>query len=87
MLTADVRSLTKRQRDILQLYVDDLEGRTTEETPSAPTGGEAASNGDQEAKEKTADDNGTGSFTRASPSPEGGWMSRALHRIRGLIGF
>lgn len=90
MLIAHVRSLTKRQRDILQLYVDDLEGRTTvqsEPSPSAPTGGETVVNSDQEANEKTADDNGTGSFTYASPSPKGGRMSRALNRIRGLIGF
>lgn len=86
------RSLTKRQREILQQYADDVEGR-------APR----ASNGDGKANEQTtkststpadpqdgssANTNGTASSTFTYPPTHGsGWVSRTLHKLRELIGF
>jgi molecular chaperone DnaJ len=75
MLKVHIRSLTARQREIIELYVDDLEGRTTGQ--SSPSDEPLSNSGD----------NGTATFTRSSPSPEDGWMTRALNQIRGLIGF
>jgi molecular chaperone DnaJ len=89
-----IRSLTKRQREILQLYVDDLEGRTTvqsQPSPASPSpepiSDESRSNNEESQKDTAPHDNGTASFTHPLPLPESGWMSRALNRIRGLIGF
>lgn len=81
------RSLTKRQREIIQLYVDDVEGRSSAQSPSShkTTLDKPPSNSEEDMT--PAADNGTTSFTHPSPSPVGGWMSRALNRIRGLIGF
>jgi len=94
MFMLHVRSLTKRQREIFQLYVDDLEGRTTTQsqpspasTSHKPTSDESLSNSEPSQQDTTPYDNGTTSFPHPSPSPVGGWMSRALTRIRGLIGF
>lgn len=70
------RSLTKRQRSLIQEYADDMEGRTrAPDTATNPT----------ETQEKN-DDNGTESFTY-TPTPSGGWVSRTWQNIRGLIGF
>lgn len=83
--------MTKRQREILQLYVDEIEGRHP--APSSRASplprDDATVNKQPEADEKTTtlDDNGTAPFTSAPPLPEDGWASRAAKRIRGLIGF
>ncbi|KZP32242.1 hypothetical protein FIBSPDRAFT_722904 [Athelia psychrophila] len=83
------RSLTKRQRDILQLYVDELEGRSPAPSSRAPPSPKdnATVNDLPKTGEKTTtnDDNGTASFTSAPPLPEDGWLSRATKRLRGLI--
>lgn len=72
------RSLTKRQRSLIQEYADDLEGRTrVPNTTANPT--------ETQAPPKN-DDNGTESFTY-TPTPSGGWVSRTWQNIRGLIGF
>jgi molecular chaperone DnaJ len=74
------RSLTERQRSILQQYADDVEGRS---------GGSASAtqlpSGDGKTKTSTAfHDNGTTSFVQ--PSSSGGW-TRIFEKIRGLIGI
>ncbi|KAG5636748.1 hypothetical protein H0H81_006967 [Sphagnurus paluster] len=70
------RSLTKRQRELIQQYADDVEGR------SQPS--ETAS---QEKKVSQDDsDNGTELFIHHSPSL-GGWISRTWQGIKRLIGF
>jgi molecular chaperone DnaJ len=70
------RSLTKRQRELLQEYADDVEGRKRAKA-------EASSS---QKEELSHSDNGTDSFTHWSPPP-GGWISRTWQNIRGLIGF
>ncbi|KAF5374848.1 hypothetical protein D9758_000067 [Tetrapyrgos nigripes] len=69
------RSLTKRQRQLLQEYADDVEGR-----PSSSDVGSG--------EPKAADDydNGTASFTHPPPT-SGGFISRAWQNLRRLIGF
>lgn len=88
------RSLTKRQREILQLYVDDLEGRNPAQsqiprsTPSdSSTTDDSPADENRDNKNSTRDNNGTTPFTHPSPSPTGGWMSYSLQRIRRLIGI
>ncbi|KAF9648535.1 hypothetical protein BDM02DRAFT_3239549 [Thelephora ganbajun] len=85
------RSLTARQREILQRYADDVEGRTSGNTGSkTPSHGvaeepQAAAGRRPNAK---ADDNGTVHFSSPSPpSQEGGWVERSWKKLRGLIGF
>ncbi|KAJ7071516.1 DnaJ protein [Mycena amicta] len=65
------RSLTSRQRELLQLYADDVEGRDS---------------GDS-SKEASTNDNGMPSFTRPSSTPTGGWTSRAWQYIRERTGI
>jgi molecular chaperone DnaJ len=78
-LTKVGRSLTQRQRTILQKYADDVEGRASMPSTSATTPPENAP------KATTVEhNNGTASFVQ--PSPSGGW-TRILKRIRGLIGI
>ncbi|KAF7982109.1 hypothetical protein HWV62_30445 [Athelia sp. TMB] len=85
------RSVTKRQREILQLYVDELEGRNPAPSSRAsPLPRDDATVNEQpkaDGNKTTLDDNGTASFTSSPPLPEDGWVSRAAKRIRGLIGF
>ncbi|KAJ7225860.1 DnaJ protein [Mycena pura] len=65
------RSLTNRQRELVQLYADDVEGRSP---------------GDASMKAPTNDD-GMASFTRSSSTPTGGWMNRAWQSIRRFTGI
>jgi len=73
------RSLTQRQREILQQYADDVEGRSTTNVKVEPkntdepysTSGNRHSNG----PENNDDNNGTR------------WVSRTWKKIRALIGF
>ena len=87
------RTLTARQRELLQQYADDVEGRVTpspsrqeprQEAPqSAPVDG-ATPSGSRASTEPEKHTNGTDS----SPSaPPGGWVSRTVDGIRRLIGF
>ncbi|KIJ68671.1 hypothetical protein HYDPIDRAFT_106908 [Hydnomerulius pinastri MD-312] len=89
------RSLTKRQREILQQYADDIEGRSS---PSSKLAADSRVNdkpdsGSDSARSQTAEDasmstnNGTTSFTHSPPSSEDGWLSRAWKGIRGLTGL
>ena len=92
------RSLTKRQRELLQQYADDVEGRSGQQNGSG-SGSPSSANrttersgspnqSQNEEKPPANETNGTGNFTQPSASSEGGdWMSRAMHRIRKLIGI
>ncbi|KAF9229582.1 hypothetical protein BS17DRAFT_688229 [Gyrodon lividus] len=92
------RSLTGRQREILQQYADDVEGRN----PSpAKTAAKTATNchanmpdsvlegsSSQTAESAWRDiDNGRAYFPHSPPSSEDGWLSRAWKGIRGLTGL
>ena len=75
-----VRSLTKRQRELLQEYADDVEGRS--HTPQ-----HKAHNPRNPKEEVVTDkDNGTDYFIRYS-APSGGWISRAWQNMRRFIGL
>jgi molecular chaperone DnaJ len=76
------RSLTKRQRDLLQQYADDVEGRAH----SPPAKGPQTTKSDEAEETSSHNQNGTENFTPHSPS-SGGWMSRIWKNIRGLTGF
>ncbi|KAG6817595.1 hypothetical protein H0H87_006223 [Tephrocybe sp. NHM501043] len=67
------RSLTQRQRDLLQQYADEVDGLTkpTSKAKKLPQG---------------SVDNGTETFTY-HPPPSGSWMSRTWQNIRKLTGF
>ncbi|KAF9073816.1 DnaJ protein [Rhodocollybia butyracea] len=70
------RSLTTRQRSLLQEYANDVEGRpSNDDSPRTQTN---SSKGD--------DENGTTSFAHPPP-PSGGWVSRTAKNLRRLIGF
>lgn len=87
------RSLTKRQRELLQAYADDVEGRkakldsstTTSEPPDRASDSVKETN-DQDSAFKS---NGTGAFTNIPPtsSDEEGWVFRTWQKFRRLIGF
>lgn len=76
------RTLSKRQRQLLQDYANDVEGRhpapQTTSTPQPPEGSAETP--------LTGDDNGMDSFTY-SPPPSGGRISRIWKNIRGLTGL
>ena len=80
-----------RQREILQQYADEVEGRTPGNTET-----KASSRGVADEPKETAgrrpsakaDDNGTVHFSSPQPpSQEGGWAEQSWKKIRGLIGF
>jgi molecular chaperone DnaJ len=82
-----VRSLTDRQREILQEYADDVEGRST--TTSTSTSADA--NGPTFSTNLNSDaqsnhDNGTAHFSSsASHEPGDNWLSRMRRKIRELM--
>jgi molecular chaperone DnaJ len=85
------RSLTARQREILQQYADDVEGRTSRNAES-----KTSARGVEDEPQATdgrrpnamSDDNGTVHFSSTQPpSQEGGWAEQSWKKIRGLIGF
>lgn len=81
--------MTARQREILQQYADDVEGRSTASLNTAAhdksdVGSAAPGSKDVE---DGGTDNGRGYFTYPAASPEDGWLSRAWKRIRGLTGL
>ncbi|KZT06338.1 uncharacterized protein LAESUDRAFT_679917 [Laetiporus sulphureus 93-53] len=82
------RSLTPRQREILQQYADDVEGRTNarEEAPSQPAADAGSSQSQKEPEPQAEQDNGTSFSTHSSASPAS-WASRTWNRFRELIGF
>ncbi|KAL5635944.1 hypothetical protein ACGC1H_004669 [Rhizoctonia solani] len=80
------RTLTERQRQILQQYADDVEGR------SSPQADQATSTGSSREPSSRKQD-GTGTFSSSSPSPDpipdlagNGWLSRSLSKLRQLVG-
>ncbi|KAL4068287.1 hypothetical protein V8B97DRAFT_2024887 [Scleroderma yunnanense] len=82
------RSLTKRQRDILQQYVEDVEGRSSASPSSTRDSNANKGNPDNRGSEDSAfTNNGTASFTYSPPSSEDGWLSHMWKRIRGLTGL
>jgi molecular chaperone DnaJ len=89
MSHSDCRTLNQRQREILQQYADDVEGRAprneheTAQKPPSSTGQTQGSSDYKDVKE-----NGTASSHYASPSSyNGGWVSHAWKRMRELTGF
>ncbi|KAJ6519488.1 DnaJ protein [Mycena sanguinolenta] len=67
------RSLSNRQRELIQQYADDLEGR---------------SSGGSSDETSTTDDNGMESFSpSSSSSPDEGWMNRAWRSFRRVTGI
>ncbi|KIM67051.1 hypothetical protein SCLCIDRAFT_1210523 [Scleroderma citrinum Foug A] len=83
------RSLTTRQREILQQYADDVEGRSNASPSSSRNStAEKGNNPDNRGSQDAAStDNGTASFTYSPPSSEDGWLSRSWKRIRELTGL
>ncbi|KAI0768564.1 hypothetical protein BD413DRAFT_479339 [Trametes elegans] len=81
------RSLTPRQREILQEFADDVEGRASASrqgsSPNASPDGNSSSAG-QSASQSEATSNGTASSSSSSPDS---WVSRTWNGIRRLIGF
>ncbi|KAF9036501.1 DnaJ protein [Hymenopellis radicata] len=75
------RVLSSRQRDFIQAYADEVEGRSSSKDLGT---GQHSSAQSQEAREDDHD-NGMPSFTHQSPF--GGWLSRAWQRIRELTGL
>ncbi|KAF8489590.1 DnaJ protein [Gautieria morchelliformis] len=73
------RSLSKRQRDIIQQYADEVEGRA-----SAKSGVEESGT----VNEDTADKHGADSFASSTqPSSSRDWLSRTWHGLKGLMGY
>lgn len=87
-----LRSLTKRQRQLIQDYADDVEGRISgkaeeSSTQTESSNGEGSSSKNGSSTEEQTD--GTASFiplSSSSSSMEDGWISRVWRRIRGLTG-
>ncbi|KIJ21519.1 hypothetical protein PAXINDRAFT_65314 [Paxillus involutus ATCC 200175] len=85
------RSLTARQREILQQYADDAEGHNPAPAKTAANSGsnkpDSGSGGarSQTTKNPSGDiDNGR---SHSPPSSEDGWLSRTWKGIRGLTGL
>lgn len=84
------RTLTQRQRQILQQYADDVEGRVS--TPQADQA-TTASASDPPREHSSGKQDGTGTFSSSSPSPDPlpdiagrGWLSRSMSKLKKLIG-
>ncbi|KAI0724273.1 hypothetical protein C8T65DRAFT_625981 [Cerioporus squamosus] len=84
------RALTARQREILQQYADDVEGRTSvssrqeaRQESSRSSTNDAPSSDSRASAQSESDPNGTDPSASAS---QDSWVSRALHRLRRLIG-
>ncbi|KAI0662554.1 hypothetical protein C8Q70DRAFT_908800 [Cubamyces menziesii] len=79
------RALTPRQRELLQQYADDVEGRTSTSTRSSTTSTDGASSaGDGSQSRSDSSTNGTDSPSSSSPDT---WVSRTLNGLKRLIGF
>lgn len=90
-----IRSLTKRQRELLQAYADDVEGRLSKPNsfssgPGEPAGHASKSSGEVHSEASSANDSdGTHTFTDASywPKRGEGWVSSAWQRLRRFVGL
>jgi molecular chaperone DnaJ len=89
-----VRSLTDRQREILQEYADDVEGRSAQKSPketqeppsSVDVNGSTFSTGSNP-KASLDHDNGTAEFSSTTSRRTGdSWLSRLGRKIRDLTG-
>ncbi|TFY65273.1 hypothetical protein EVG20_g5657 [Dentipellis fragilis] len=88
------RSLSQRQREILQQYADDVEGRSpdqasksSEDSSNDSVTGQSSA-GNRSTKDSVESDNGTAFSTPPlSPSTSDAWLSRAWRRIKALIRF
>lgn len=79
-----VRSLTDRQREIIQEYADDVEGRSTKKSSSSS--GDANGSTSSTNTEPPNDDNGTAHFSSsASHQPGDSWLSRVQRKMRELM--
>lgn len=88
------RSLSSRQRELLQQFADDVEGRVSNTSPQEPPpkastegtapSGERPASESRPASDSESTPNGTAS---SSPSPPDSWVSRTLNGLRRLIGF
>lgn len=76
-----VRSLTKRQRGLLQAYVDDVEGHSSRSSGQSSSTSKPNLDGAGTQREDT--DNGTTS----RPSPSGDRMFSIWRKMRKLIGI
>jgi molecular chaperone DnaJ len=79
-----VRSLTDRQREILQEYADDVEGRSTKKPTSSSADANDTTNLNSHAQPNH--DNGTAHFSySASHQPGDNWLSRMRRKFRELM--
>ncbi|KAJ3576146.1 hypothetical protein NP233_g633 [Leucocoprinus birnbaumii] len=76
------RSLTKRQRELLQAYADDVEGRA----PKSSRDPSSTSKPGTSAPEAPEGETDNGTTSSPYPSPPSGWMSRTWQKVRKLIG-
>ncbi|KAI0702445.1 hypothetical protein BC835DRAFT_1404291 [Cytidiella melzeri] len=83
------RSLTQRQRELLQQYADDVEGRaprTSQEPKQSHSSFTSESQGPADLKD--VNENGTASSPYARPSTsDSGWFLHTWNRLRELTGF
>lgn len=81
-----VRSLTDRQREILQEYADDVEGRSAKKPrDGSAEATDSASSTDSNSNAPLNHDNGTTHFSSsASHQPGDNWLSRMRRKIREL---
>ena len=86
-----IRSLTDRQREILQEYADDVEGRSaqksskeTQEPPSS-VDEKGSTFSTSSSSNASLDDNGTAEFS-STPRTGESWLSRLGRKIRDLTG-
>ncbi|KAF8744499.1 Pkinase protein, partial [Rhizoctonia solani] len=82
------RTLTQRQRQILQQYADDVEGRSSPQDQTTNTTGSGSSREPSAGKQ-----DGTEIFSSSSSSPDpipdlagSGWLSRSLSKLKQFIG-
>ena len=70
------------------MYADDVEGRTSKSTAEEPSSASGASAHKTEPSAALRTENGTDfSASKTPPAPEGGWASRAWHKLRDLTGL
>lgn len=71
--------MSQRQREIIQQYADEVEGRAPP-AESAPESGAL--------KENTTDKHGADPFTSSTqPFSSKDWLSRTWHGLKGLMGY
>jgi hypothetical protein len=76
--------LTKRQRELLQQYADEVEGRKVSQSDESTTVGMDPLSSSS-LKGRADEDNGMATFTSLPPSPP--LVSRIWQRIRGFVGI